>query len=460
MKQKIYGHLTLDNMATHVPHKFMVPEGTGTVRLDFSHAPNHPGVGSIPHQLSISVYGPNGARGTRHNNDDQQPVISSNWSSPGYLSGTIEAGEWIVELDVHRILPPGNVEYWIDVFCETKETKVPSPFPGPLMPDRIRRRGQGWYTGDLHGHTFHSDGDYSPADFLAEAWNRGYDFVALTDHNTLSAIPEITSLAGEGMTIISGVELTTFHGHAVVLGAHGWTEWRVKDGSSMSALATGLQEAGAVYIIAHPKSEGHPICTGCRWSYSDMMPGPARHVEIWNRDWAGSHNETALNQYYNWLNEGFRIVASSGTDTHRPMPSGIRIAANRIHAMDNTPDEILAGLRRGHCFVTSGPEITLLAELADGTSIGMGDLAAPGSLKISCGWSYGLNGFDPGELEAILIRNAQITSRWSCADRDGADFATHTDEGDWFALELRDRNGELHVLSNPVFVGQKNGIWR
>ena len=190
------------------------------------------------------------------------------------------------------------------------------------------------------------------------------------------------------------------------------------------------------------------------------MPGPARHVEIWNRGWAGSHNEMALKQYYNWLNEGFRIVASSGTDTHRPMPSGIRIAANRIHAMDNTPDEILAGLRRGHCFVTSGPEITLLAELADGTSIGMGDLAAPGSLKISCGWSYGLNGFDPGELEAILIRNAQITSRWSCADRDGADFATHTDEGDWFALELRDRNGELHVLSNPVFVGQKNGIWR
>ena len=78
MKQKIYGHLTLDNMATHVPHKFMVPEGTGTVRLDFSHAPNHPGVGSIPHQLSISVYGPNGARGTRHNNDDQQPVVCAN----------------------------------------------------------------------------------------------------------------------------------------------------------------------------------------------------------------------------------------------------------------------------------------------------------------------------------------------------------------------------------------------
>ena len=72
MKQEIYGHLSLDTMATHIPHKFIVPEGTNTLRLEFTHTPEHPGVGNIPHQLSISVYGPNGARGTRHNNDDQQ----------------------------------------------------------------------------------------------------------------------------------------------------------------------------------------------------------------------------------------------------------------------------------------------------------------------------------------------------------------------------------------------------
>ena len=61
MKQEIYGHLTLESMATHVPHKFKVPDGTKTLRLEFAHTPEHPGVGNIPHQLSISVYGPNGA---------------------------------------------------------------------------------------------------------------------------------------------------------------------------------------------------------------------------------------------------------------------------------------------------------------------------------------------------------------------------------------------------------------
>ena len=328
-----------------------------------------------------------------------------------------------------------------------------------MRPTSVRRRGPGWYTGDLHGHTYHSDGDFSPAEFLEEAWKRGYDFVALTDHNTQSAVPEITSLAGEAMTILGGVELTTFNGHAVVIGVNEWTEWRVKDGSSMSALASDLQDRGALYIIAHPKSEGHPICTGCRWAFSDMMPGPARHVEVWNRGWAGSHNEPGLRQFYKWLNEGFRMVASSGTDSHRPMPPEVRIGANRVYAHDNTQHEILAGLRRGHCFVTSGPEISFTAEMED-SKASMGDLVKPGQLKLKMGWSVGLNGFDPSDLEAVLIKNNEAFGRWSCGDHEDSEFATISEEADWFTLELRDQKGDLHALSNPIFVGQQVGTWR
>ena len=83
MKQEIYGHLTLDvwpPMFRTILRCPMEPKHW----LEFTHTPEHPGVGNIPHQLSISVYGPNGARGTRHNNDDQQQIISTNWASPGY----------------------------------------------------------------------------------------------------------------------------------------------------------------------------------------------------------------------------------------------------------------------------------------------------------------------------------------------------------------------------------------
>ena len=232
MKQIIDGRLTLDHLSTHVPHRFQVPEGVGTLRLVFSHSPHHPGVGNIPHQLSISVYGPDGARGTRHCNADQSPVISTNWASPGYLPAPIEAGEWVVEIDVHRILPPGNVAYRIEIDWESDEQPAPPIQPMPVFPRNPKRRGPAWYTGDLHGHTFHSDGDLSPADYLEIAHRRGFDFVALTDHNTVSANPHLKNMAGDWITLISGMELSTFNGHALALGVKGWTEWRVKDAAT------------------------------------------------------------------------------------------------------------------------------------------------------------------------------------------------------------------------------------
>lgn len=458
MKQIFEGQLTLDHMATHVAHHFTVPEGVETLWFNFSHDPHHPGVGSIPHQLSISVYGPDGARGTRHNNKDQNPVISSDWASPGYLPGPVEAGEWVVEVDVHRILPPGNVTYKLGVDWSDQIMATPQADPQNNQSETPKRRGPGWYTGDLHGHTFHSDGDFSPAEYLAVAHGRGYDFVALTDHNTFSAVPELLALAGDGITVIGGVELTTYHGHAVALGLDGWTEWRVKEGSTMSGIAKALQAAGALYIIAHPKSEGHPFCTGCRWAYSDMLPGPARHVEVWNNAWIGrSNNEQAVFLFYQWLNTGLRMVATGGTDTHRPMPESFRIPTNRVYTQDNTRQEILAALKRGHSYVTCGPEISFHAMSSDGQKTVMGDIASAGSQSLCCEWSVAL---EDKPLEARLISQTDVIQRWDCSAQSAAACEIAAKAGQWFVLELRDLDGELYALSNPIFVGETPQDWR
>jgi hypothetical protein len=387
-------------------------------------------------------------------------VISANWASPGYLPSPIEAGDWVVEVDVHRILPPGNINYQITVFIEADETKAPPNEPPPDLPIKQKRRGPGWYTGDLHGHTFHSDGVYSPAEYLAVAHQRGYDFVAITDHNTFSAVPQARQLASDGLTLIGGVELTTFNGHALALGLEDWTEWRVKDGATMSAIATALQDAGAVYIIAHPKTEGHPFCAGCRWAHSDMLPGPARHVEIWNRVWQDrSHNQDAVRLFYQWLNTGYRMVATAGTDTHGPMPAKFRIAANRVYARDNTQAEILAAIKRGHCYVSSGPDLAISAISSDGSVCRMGDIAAPGPLRISCGWDAALINGDAKDVEACLISQGREIDRWRCSDLGEAAVTVQTKAGNWFVLELRDKKNRLHALSNPVYVGRNGEHW-
>ena len=44
--------------------------------------------------------------------------------------------------------------------------------------------GQAWYRGNLHTHSFWSDGDDFPESIVAWYVDRGYDFVAISDHNT------------------------------------------------------------------------------------------------------------------------------------------------------------------------------------------------------------------------------------------------------------------------------------
>jgi predicted metal-dependent phosphoesterase TrpH len=75
---------------------------------------------------------------------------------------------------------------------------------------------------DLHLHTTHSDSLYTPAQVVELARRSGLAAIALTDHDTLSALPEArTAAAGSGMEVIAGVEITCeYRGHELHLLAY------------------------------------------------------------------------------------------------------------------------------------------------------------------------------------------------------------------------------------------------
>ena len=72
---------------------------------------------------------------------------------------------------------------------------------------------------DLHLHSTHSDGTLTPAELVFEAKRLGLSAVALTDHNTVSGLPEFLQEAGRrGITAVAGTELSTvYHGHELHL---------------------------------------------------------------------------------------------------------------------------------------------------------------------------------------------------------------------------------------------------
>ncbi|HCT36265.1 MAG TPA: hypothetical protein DF292_04425, partial [Firmicutes bacterium] len=43
---------------------------------------------------------------------------------------------------------------------------------------------------DLHLHTHYSDGEYSPAEIVAAASQKGLALIAITDHDTIGGVPE------------------------------------------------------------------------------------------------------------------------------------------------------------------------------------------------------------------------------------------------------------------------------
>ena len=61
---------------------------------------------------------------------------------------------------------------------------------------------------DLHLHSTHSDGTYTPGQLVDLARRSGLAAISLTDHDTLSGVEEVRAAAGTGLEIVSGVEIT------------------------------------------------------------------------------------------------------------------------------------------------------------------------------------------------------------------------------------------------------------
>ena len=61
---------------------------------------------------------------------------------------------------------------------------------------------------DLHTHTFHSDGTFSPEELVSRAKALGLSVLSITDHDSVAGIPAARVSAGKDLELIPGIELT------------------------------------------------------------------------------------------------------------------------------------------------------------------------------------------------------------------------------------------------------------
>jgi hypothetical protein len=182
-----------------------------------------------------------------------------------------------------------------------------------------------------------------------------------------------------------------------------------------------------------------------------MMPGNARCVEIWNGPWDGdSNNEAALELWHRWLNEGCRMVATAGSDIHRPMTDP-HPGFDVVYAQELSEQAILNAVRQGHLYVSAGPRLELKAWGDAGDSVMMGDILDAETADVTLRWE----GCAPSDRLRLVV-NGQINETFNATERGQHSWRLPA-EARWCTVEIRSAQGQPRALTNPIFIGAN---WR
>ncbi|MGG6313792.1 CehA/McbA family metallohydrolase [Paenibacillus macerans] len=313
---------------------FLVPDGTESIEVHYRYDKNDRSVVDLGLRSPDRIIGWSG--GARNGFK-----IGLEQATPGYLAGPIRVGEWAVLLGAYRV-PEEGIDVELDIVITLKHPH--------------------WLKGDLHAHTVHSDGRYTVSEAMASCREKGLDFLALTDHNAASQ-NRFAAAHDEALLLIPGVELTSYKGHANLLGQpDALTDFRVLTPEAASEELRRAREKGALVSL------NHPFCPDCPWELGFDVPFDA--IEVWNGPWR-ELNETAVAWWQQQLAEGRRIVAVGGSDTHRDEPL-VRHGGPTAHVYvaEDTAAAVLDAVRRGAVVLSMLPDDTFITLTAGEAGIG------------------------------------------------------------------------------------------
>jgi hypothetical protein len=354
------GQWTIEDRCQSAWHylPFDVPAGAEALRVELDYDPGAA-------VLDLGCFSPAGFRGWS-GGARESFVITADAATPGYLPGPLEPGTWQVAVGLHRI-PAAGVRYQLvaDVTATRREF-APDIRLEPVSPvsDRPARRelpadaGLHWLAGDLHSHTVHSDGVMTVPELARFAAGRGLDFLAVTDHNTISHHAELPAAsAAQGITLVPGQEVTTESGHANAFGDIPWVDFREPADTWLEV----TERAGGLLSVNHPY--------GGQVSWTAPMSRRPPLLEVWHWSWIDPHWTTPLAWWLAW-HPG--AIAVGGSDWHRPgsdAPPGA--PTTWVQCESAATGAVLAGLAAGRVSVSASRDGPVLLRV-DGELVACG----------------------------------------------------------------------------------------
>ena len=452
--------LTLKGALTGADHQtyrevpFRVPAGTTAVTVDFAYTGQDQKA-----VIDLGLRDPQRFRGWSGGNKARF-TLTDTWATPSYLPGPLPPGTWRLILGVPNLRKGGRAAYTATVTLD-RGGMFHGFAAAPL------RAGPGWYRGDLHLHTGHSDGTCAPQSgqkapcplfrTLDAAAARGLDFVAVTDHNTSSHFQALAELqpAYDRLLLIPGREVTTFQGHLNVLGMTAPLDFQLGSprAPTLDRILDEAETARALVSINHPGLPSGEVCMGCGWTAAtDFARIPA--IEAINGGvFAGPFS--GLPFWEARLNAGLRVTGVGGSDNHDATLDPARAPAvgrptTVVHARSLSQDAILDAIRAGHVFVDV---LGTRDRLLDVRFEAAGQVAEMGDR---------VSGWGSGRLMAHVVHAAggHIVLSGPAAPavkteplEDDAAFSLDLPTGahGWLRIDVVGPDGGLWLLGNPIY---------
>jgi sugar phosphate isomerase/epimerase len=453
-------------------------------------------------QLFLALFDPQEYRGTRMNPGGHGDIVlelrlGAQGAGPGAVVGPLRAGRWRTMIDIERTSETADYELEIIAVAADAPAEADADGGQRMTPDEghvpapdtvgtatavaaapASTPGAGWYRGELHAHSWHSDGKVPVAQVVEAARAYGLDFLALTDHFTNAGWREAVALGNADLAILRGLELTGHAGHANLHGLGRWVnvypDGPARDASGaavpvqpgmerwdINAVARAAREQGGLFCV------NHAFAGDLGWRYHDFDWGLADLLEIYHH-LEGPHNALQLGLWDEQLRQGRRIVGVAGTDSHHPRDARHRLGQcfTYVHAPALSEAGIIAGLRSGRVYASLGPRLDFWAEATDGARVEMGEAVSPGT-PLRLGVALHDLRF-PAQI--FLLKNGYFQETLA-VDPTGSGGArevsfTDTPEGaGYYRVEIYAANPQeprvyrqpaaLLALTNPIFVAQE-----
>ena len=465
------GQMTGADHQTYREIPFDVPAGVNRLTIEFNYAGK-----SQRSVIDLGLSDPNGFRGWS-GGSKARFTLSASEATPAYMAGPIVPGKW------HLILGVPNMRAGVIAPYEAHihfghET---DPEPEAAYRDTVLSQVAGWYRGDLHDHSGQSDGSCESMGgkrvpcpvfvTLEAAQAHALDFIAMTEHNTLSQNHALRELQPyfDTMLLLSGREVTTFYGHANVFGISGYIPFQLGSShlKSINDLSDFVHAKGGVISINHPTVPSGEACMGCGWQARDTDYAKIDAIEIVNGGSfhaQGDKAEGPLNGIPFWearLNEGYHITAIGGSDSHDPKAPESRqvpvgMPRSVIYAETLSQPGLLAGIKSGRVFVdlmASGSHLVDLEAVSEKNHAVMGqNLAVSQNTHVKL--KVRLVGVKGSSVE--IIRNAQAMPDRRVIAEDQTqiefDLSPEFKTSGWVRVNVRDNTGALQLVSNPIYI--------